>query len=259
MSETEEITVEIVPIDTPDELYCRYHGQFEPQKVYLTLDLENAQLSATYDPHTNGTNEAVYHGRDLWIRISGIPTDKGANELLTDALPLAKRILAGATIEHDGSNWRGYLNKDAQDAEYELATLAEEYDGPGVEIYDAGDWFAEGDKPAITADSTDEDLVRISQEIASEAAWIGEGENGGYWIIDGLDEWLEEYREEKRQELRDELEETAERIETDTERRNELIKQLIGWKSKEDSTRAVANLAGMTHTRVIQITKTEDQ
>jgi hypothetical protein len=244
------VQVDLLDTDIPDALYCQYKGQIGAQGTFLFLDLEDGQFTADYEAEIGGAWPAnVYHGRAIRFPFPIVPTAAAANDILNEAAPIAQRILDGAEIEWDGNNMVGRLNEDADQAAEELNALAEGWEGPTVEVYDAGDWFSEGDKPAVTASTTEDELNAIAEEVRTESQSMVSSE-GNCMVIEGLDEWLHTYREEQRQELREELSEVVERLENDTERRNALIVQLASWK---DSSRSIAEYAGISHTGVQKI------
>src|SRR5689334_13481078 len=106
----------------PAALHCHYPTQNDPQPCCLILDLEDGDLTATYNPNIDGgVTTREWNGI---VRSWSIPclTAASANRLIDDVAPIAQRILDGATVEWDGSNHVGRLNADASEAAEELAT-----------------------------------------------------------------------------------------------------------------------------------------
>ncbi|HLT09229.1 MAG TPA: hypothetical protein VK028_00290, partial [Micromonosporaceae bacterium] len=92
-------TVSIRPVAEPDALYCRYAGNYEPQPVYINLDLTDGALYADYRA-TDGTPMRVWLGQVRTWSIPPLVAD-AANKLMQDIAPLAQRILDGSDIEVD--------------------------------------------------------------------------------------------------------------------------------------------------------------
>lgn len=248
-------TVMIREITNETELFCQYDGEFQPQPTYLNLDLEDGELFCDYNPNIGGGRSAAeFHQRTLALSIPCL-TGRDANALMRDVAPIAQRILDGASIEWNGSNHVGELNTEAQAAYDELHEAIEALrNDPGLEAIqslDAGDWY-DGEDPAeelgLTADTTDAELATM--ETAAEADIKSAAQ--GVVVVRGLDRYLSDLRDAKRAEVRDSLEETAEQIDTLTERRNALIRQV---KRFGDSDRAIGALAGLSHTQVQNIVK----
>jgi hypothetical protein len=249
-----EIATAVEPItftddSAPDSLFHQYPGQNEPQQVYVELDLEDGRLEVDWDGEIgNAVPAPVYHRRVLRWYLWKIPTAGGSNELVEKITPLAQRVLDGASVEWDGNNMSGTFTQDAQDAIDEIEGIVDGWFDEftaRVEPVDAWDWIdGNDDDLGVTADSSDEDLKRIAEEIRSGAS---PETDGGYVVIVGLTDYLEEVREEARKAAREELEEVAAEIEQLRERRDEMIRAQCAW---GDPVRAVAERAGMSHTNV---------
>src|SRR5690606_3153876 len=84
-------TVKIRPVAEPDALYCRYKNNYEPQPVYINLDLADGALYADYRA-TNDTPMRVWLGQVRAWEIPPLVAD-AANKLMQDIAPLAQRIL----------------------------------------------------------------------------------------------------------------------------------------------------------------------
>ncbi len=250
-------TVHITRLTEPDELFCRYRPQDQPQPCHVSLDLEDGELTAAYNPQVGppyGIPKSVYERRVLWQAIPCL-TAVAANRLLEEVAPTAQRILAGATIEWDGSNHIGVLDDAAQVAYDELADACdpERFDPDDeVSAWDADDWFNGShddtiERLGITADTTDEDIARIAEQEADDAK---DTAHSGYVVLHGAEPYLLGLREELRDVEREELREVAAQLAALTDRRAELIRRLAAW---GDSSRAVGANAGLSHVRVQQI------
>lgn len=204
------MSVRVIECTDPAELFRHYDGQSEPQPVYIELDTQNETLSATYNGEIgNAVPATVYHGLD---RRYGIPilTADAANRIMHEIAPFADRIIAGTTVEWDGSNNVAILNEDAQAAEEEIEELlglpSQEHgysDEPNQGFADedlVGVWDIDGatngsevDDYGITADTTDTRLEEIEQEILSDLAVC----NGStVAVCHGLDDYLKGLRDE---------------------------------------------------------------
>jgi|GEM_PF-1401384 len=249
-------TVNITRIDEPDELFCHYPGQYQPQPCHLALDLEDGELTASYNPEIgSGRPASVYHRRTLWAEIPCLTAD-AANALLDEVAPTAQRVLDGATIEWNGNNHVGHLTDDAEQAWDALAQRldpAEFSDSEIVSAWDADDWFGgEGreqtlERLNLTADTTDEQITAMAAQETEDAKGISEA---GYVILRGAGEYLTGLREDLRNTVRDDLEQVAEQLDTLTGRRNSLIRRLAAW---GDSSRTIGACARLSHVRVQQI------
>lgn len=201
------MTVRIIECTEPAELYRHYDGQSEPQDVYIELDTQNETLSATYNAEIgNAIPFTVHHGLD---RRYGIPilTAEAVNRIMHEIAPLADRIIAGTTVEWDGSNNVAILNEDAQAAEEEIEKLlglpSQEYGyGESNQGFDDSDlvgvWGIDGatngceaDEYGITADTTDTRLEEIEQEILSDLAACN---GSAIAVCHGLDDYLKGLR-----------------------------------------------------------------
>ena len=62
-------------------VYCHYVGQFEPQRAYISLDIENGEVDASYDSSTgNCTTQRVWNNIELQFDINPYTfTDKIAD------------------------------------------------------------------------------------------------------------------------------------------------------------------------------------
>lgn len=271
-ADVDTVTVNPIKLDEndPTALYCHYQGEYEAQSCYLTLDLESGDLTAEYNPEIgNGIPARQYHGVVL---IWSIPTltAEAANALIDRTAEVAQRILDGASVEWDGNNWVGWLNDDASTAQDRLADdIAEAEQIDCVGELDAVDWFIDGELPEdLTADTTDKQLAEIAEEQAAHAV---DAMGDGYTVLRDALEYLTERREEMRDEVREQLDSIGDEIDELDDQikplREKLDELLAARKPKAgerealicrvsafgDSDRAVASLAGLSHTGVQKI------
>lgn len=240
-----------------DELYKRYPGQNNRQPCHLALDLEDGELACGYNPEVGPPHAVpryVWADRSRWLDMPLLTPDL-ANQLLGEAAPIAQRILDGAEIRWDGNDHRGRLNDAAQDAFDELVTLIDDYRHNEPEVWDAADWYAQGDQDTdeirdeygIFAGSTDEQLDAVVERMCAEAA----GSSDGRVLLVNVDDYVSHLRDEARDVLRHELEETAADLRRLTVHRDRMIRIIAGW---GDSSRAIGALAGLSHTHVQRLT-----
>jgi len=247
-------TVKIRPVVEPDALYCRYAGNYEPQPVYISLDLADGALYADYRA-TNDTPGRVWLGQVRTWEIPPLVAD-AANELMQDIAPLAQRILDGSDIEVNPRTGDrvGVLNDDAMAAEWEIYEIIENWrEDPTVSVVEeisVGDWYSGGDDPCdelgLTAETTDDELEQLAAKIEEDIRAAA----GAVVVVTGAEEWVRARRDELRDELRNELMQVASDLGALRERRDKLVRRLYAC---GDSTRAIAKLAGTSHTQIRRI------
>jgi hypothetical protein len=251
---------DVVTVNYPtaeDELFKLYPGQHEPQPCHLDLNLENGELMVDYNAETGGAYPAsMFHRTRMWLPIPCL-TGTAARMLLDQATPIAQRVLAGATIEWDGSTHVGGLNEDAQTAYDELAALCEQWSGEGVPTVShmsAEDWFSEGDDPCdtynITADTTDAELEQIVEHAEQDVRNMADVVH----VPTGFEAYLTIERAKLRDQVGAELATVRDDLARLTARRNALIRQMRAWNDESD--RAIGELAGVSHTTVQRIAET---
>ncbi|MFD0352928.1 hypothetical protein ACFVHW_04150 [Streptomyces sp. NPDC127110] len=201
-------TVNIRPCTTLAELHCHYDRQFEPQNVYIELDLESGLLHADYNAEVgNAVPFEVFHGRTRRYPIGSgedgqhdgpvIPSAEGANRLLEQLRPLAERVLNGSAIEWDGNNMVGRLDEDAVAAEEEILELLQ-----GPDLGDDGVlevWTVESmgepwsaDDAGITGQTSDAELAEIEERLLAE---FRDGMGQPTAVIGDLDVYLRSLRD----------------------------------------------------------------
>jgi hypothetical protein len=204
-------SIRIIECTEPTELYRHYDGQSEPQPAYIELDTQAGTLRATYNGEIgNAVPFTVYHGLDRRYSIP-ILTAEAANRVMREIVPFAERIVAGTSTEWDGSNTIAVLDEDARAAEEELEAhlgLPSESDyrtEPNQGFAESDlvavwsiDGATNGDEVAdygITADTTDERLDEIEEEILADLASINDSPVA---VCPGLDAYLRGLRDELR-------------------------------------------------------------
>ena len=186
-------TVTITPV-TGTDLYYRPAGE-ENARARVSLHLRDGDLraSAVYDNLLSADWHRGYTSH------YGIPalTERAANALLAEILPLAQRVLDGAEETYDGSNWVVRLNADAQAADEAIARLCDGLTDVAEDVISACPIGDRSDYD-VTADTTDEEIAAM---VAADLEGMGMPV-----VDDGLTEQLEAWRDEARQERRDALE-----------------------------------------------------
>lgn len=197
---TTDTKIRIIPVEGPiDRLCIRYGSQSDRQAVYLEVDLDNATITVAYNTEIgNAVTMDVWHGRTNRYGLIGIPTPEAANELMKDALPLVRRMVAGYETYWDGSNNVGrYTTADACAADDEMTALCEAIEHGaknrnGVDDRDAADWF--GTVPAedlgVYSGMTDEELEALEEKLQTEAL------DEHHVVLHHLDHRLQQLRDE---------------------------------------------------------------
>jgi hypothetical protein len=260
--------VTIVKVTEPDELYCKYPGQFQPQPVDLELNTRTGVLSCFYAPETGGATSFDHFHRIILSASIPCLTADVANALMDEVAPLAQRVLDGASEEWDGNNNVGVLTDDAAKAWADIDNLCATYDAeenPRITVagWDVSDWFAEGDESTIatlgiTADTTDAELDTLATDNVEQAKFGGEV---GYGVLDhdATLAYLTQLRDDLRQAACDELRDNALEQAMLKERIRHQIRRLAAWRDQDGrqvfSSRAIEEIVGLSHTRVQQIIK----
>jgi hypothetical protein len=133
---------------------------------------------------TDGTPEAIYHGRILRWGLSSLTDAVRFTEAINrgDLDHLFERIAAGHTIEWDGSNHIGHMTEDAATAFYAVDDAVTDWlffqcelTGKNAGLWDAGDWLSEYGYEAIAEDHnllipvSDEELATVADALDAEA------------------------------------------------------------------------------------------
>jgi hypothetical protein len=179
----------------------------------------------------------------------------------------AQRLLDDASVKRKGNVHVGVLGPDAEAAEREITNLIETQlkrrlhpvggragrsrasrarDLELVSEVDARTWFRSV-RTNILADTTDEELADI---VADHQRTAATSKAHAYTVLLNAESYLRAQREKLRERDRSKLEATAERIKKSERRRDELIVQV---RSFGDATRAIATLAGLSHTGVLKV------
>jgi hypothetical protein len=194
------MSVRIIETASEDVLYRRYDSQTSPQDCYIELDLNEGTLLADYNSEVgNAVPSTVFHGFE---RRYSIPTLTGsaADDLMRQIAPLADRILADWEKVWDGNNHVARFGEDAAVAEEEILAAI----GYDPEDRDTADlvavWDVDGacngaevEDYDITADTTDERLDEIEEDIRKNLAEVSDSP---VVVLDGVAEYLRDKRAE---------------------------------------------------------------
>ena len=175
-------------------------------RPHLTLELtEGGDASLrTWDRHSsqNGMTFDVWHGRTLEWSASlsqggyTMADVEKIKELAGLVKPLLERVHAGHTTHWDGSNYRGRLTEDAQEASEDIDRIFETADwhDENRQVWGASEWIAEAGYLAtahelgLTVNSDD------AAWAAAEAALIEQARSDGDCLVN-VDKAIERMRE----------------------------------------------------------------
>jgi len=180
----------IKPLGALDLVHIDYaSSDLRQERAYLYFDPSDGRLWTTTlnTFERSGIPMEVYHGVILrW------PLPNSTNgERLTQAIndgefdDLFDRIRAGYTCDWDGSNWVGTLNRDAENAYLEIESLLERFVDYTLGVWWADEWLEDvpDDELGITAETTDEELEKLAEELDDEAASYGARLRGTYQYL----------------------------------------------------------------------------
>lgn len=102
-------------IFSSDERFPLYqpYGMDQTTKSYISLDIETGEIDAGYEMQ-NSTSMRSWNNIELHIHVSEQSTTDEITRIIDENMGGFQKILNGASIEWDGSNYRGKLNDDAQ-------------------------------------------------------------------------------------------------------------------------------------------------
>jgi hypothetical protein len=180
---------------------CYTDNGFDPMGVAVSLDLRDGEFTVrtTRPPQDNAIPASVQNGAVRWYPVPLI-TAHQANALLDELRPVAERVLSGSGVAWDGNNDVGRLDKAADEADVELFRFVEQFTQDNaysrVEVWEAADFFAEGDQlEQITGDMSDDELAAKGEEFRAD---FEPSTPGGHVVVVDMIEFLESVRDEKR-------------------------------------------------------------
>jgi hypothetical protein len=180
-------------------------GYLAAQRVLLRFDPQRwhegdhpALWVVTRCQCETGVPSPVYHGRWLEWEISPRTDAVRLTEALNagEADPWLNLIAAGHEVVWDGHNLVGRLTPEADAActgfSQWLRQQAEVTETGG--LYEASDWFTPGEPVPVTAETSDEELRRIAEQIEAEAR------TEYLAIVVGTEQYLRSVRDRLREE-----------------------------------------------------------
>jgi len=146
-------------------LYCRFAGQYNEQPAYIEIDMESETICADYCGEVgNGLPSNVWEKRALRFRISNKITGETANNVMTEILPMAKKLLANYEI--NSQTRRGVANAEPEVIIFNIERLCENVPAD-FDVWSASDWIAETKISDLI--SNGESLYDAARRIADEA------------------------------------------------------------------------------------------
>jgi hypothetical protein len=157
-------------------LYCKYDGQINPQPAYVMLD-EDGDVTADWSGEIgSSTPMRVWHGVDMrWSVAADIKPAVLVDYLQNEALPLLERVYAGHSVDWDGSNHRGTLDEDAQEASEELQELFDREtnnEENRTQVWTASEWLFSASN-WLDDHWTNEDIDVVAESIEADAVRDG--------------------------------------------------------------------------------------
>lgn len=166
------------------------------QWVYFYLDPYDSSVWFSWRCRCeNAVSTRVWYGTLLRWSVPVTANAKDLTQAINDGAldDFLNRIVDGFTKEWDGSNFRGHLTPDADEAVRRVQKWFDSWDGSlgdlsdSVGLWDAADWFA-SNPPDITSDISDEELAELAKRLEAEA-------RNEYVVLVRTREYLEWLRE----------------------------------------------------------------
>lgn len=158
-------------------VFLHYSNQTEAQPAYITLDLNNGNVDATASGEIgNGMPAEVWRGVIRRYPLRSDLTLEQVNDCINDVADTLRTIYAGSSVEHDGSNWVGRLNEDAESAEESLPELIGS-DMESLVITNLTEWLTESGEDGWLPsenDSIQSFVAEVEATIDSEGLVTGE-------------------------------------------------------------------------------------
>lgn len=188
-----EQPVEIVGVETRPELdpYHRDTGGETGTQLWIDPEKRRCGVCQVYD--SGGTPVDEWHNRILTGGFEFRPNEDALEEYLRSApgQALLARACDGHAVEWDGRNLVGSLTEDADQAYQQLFVDAEDLPECAWALWQVGDWIPDPGDVGVDADTTDEDIARISAELTQRSI------DEHVIIDDDIADYLAEYRDEQ--------------------------------------------------------------
>lgn len=169
---TIEIELYKEPSDTELPLYFEHGAQESRALLYLDIEGAGEMWVGSKAPSDNSWGQREHHKIQYAYTIPNNLTELGYNQLMQDdkIVALCERIVAGGSVEWDGSNFRGELNEDAESAEYELSQYLDQVtaaDYSSLEPWSADMWLNDLKLSALVQDG--ETHEQVAERLQAEA------------------------------------------------------------------------------------------
>lgn len=195
------MSLRIIPTE-PAKLFKHYDGQ-SVQDAYIELDLREQTLLADYNAVVgNAIPGEVRNGFERRYQIP-LLTGEAADALMKQIRPLAEEIVEDWREEWNGHNHVVILGEDAEIAENQIEEIVfavrEDYDPASyVTVWTPDNGACPGNEAKtfdITADTTDERLAEIEEEIRQGLIEVSDSP---VVVLDGVDDYLARLRQDAR-------------------------------------------------------------
>lgn len=163
--------------DDDAPLYLYYSGEFKCQPAYVRIN-QDGVVDAFGNPNIGAGSFNEFHKVEFWISITPEISGEALVNIVTreDVMALFERVYLGHTVEWDGSNERGTLDDDAQDALDDLCYIFGEVE-PDICVYNSvGEAMFAGEPPTLNL------LLGVWEEGDVEEAAEEWEETSGYII-----------------------------------------------------------------------------
>lgn len=244
-----------LPDTEPAYLFRHYHGETSSQETFLSIDLRDGEVTCGYNPEIgNSVPASVYHHAVLRLDLPTVLATEHANALLTEALPIAQRIIDGSSVQMDrNGNEAGRFDPAGEAAYTDLVKLIATYDDERYSVCPlaAEEYFEENADclPAITAGTTDAEITALAEEVARQGYGCTDA---AVTVLTGAEEFLTDLRDGHRDDVADRLQQVGKELGELKAERDRLILEIHGWNAG-DSLRSIGVMAGLSHTRVDRI------
>ncbi len=172
-----KITIGKINVIQEKDLYAT--GQYTRTSIWFSP--EDRKVEVDQVMRTNSTTFALYHGRELEKLIAPseheaeAPDATALREYLEgdDAQALLERVCAGHSIEWNGNNMVGKMNKDAQSAWAEVLRDIDDLPRSEWHTWEVGEWLDNSTLSdlEIAQGMTDEEIETAAQNIIAQAKY----------------------------------------------------------------------------------------
>lgn len=187
-----KITIKYTESD--DEIYTKYASEYSAQPAILRLNLETGEVDAyVWGNIGGGIAGRAFNGVDQEWKIPPLTVD-GFRRFVDRVSSMLQDVLDGATVEWDGSNHRGTLDDDAQDASDRIHEAIRDIpDSDVYQVWDASDYYEPADALddlCLNAQSTDEEIAKVASREVDAADVVLDEEDVVDYLTNLRDEAL---------------------------------------------------------------------